>query len=136
MRVLVVEDEADLADAIARGLRREGYAVDVAYDGDAALDKIAVNAYDVVCLDLNLPGTAPCCGGTPAAPARCCGSATCSWTRPGTRPAATGGRSPSPPRSSRCCATSCPGRARYCPRRTCSSPSGTSTPTPSPTPCG
>jgi DNA-binding response OmpR family regulator len=57
MRVLVVEDETDLADAVARGLRREGYAVDVAYDGDEALDKAAVNAYDVVCLDLNLPGT-------------------------------------------------------------------------------
>jgi len=57
MRVLVVEDETDLADAVARGLRREGYAVDVAYDGDDALDKAAVNAYDVVCLDLNLPGT-------------------------------------------------------------------------------
>jgi DNA-binding response OmpR family regulator len=54
--VLVVEDEADLADAVARGLRREGYAVDVAYDGDEALDKAAVNAYDLVCLDLNLPG--------------------------------------------------------------------------------
>src|SRR6266545_4340936 len=57
MRVLVVEDEADLADAVARGLRRDGYAVDVAYDGDEALDKVEVNAYDVVCLDLNLPGT-------------------------------------------------------------------------------
>jgi DNA-binding response OmpR family regulator len=56
MRVLVVEDEADLADAVARGLRREGYAVDVAYDGDEALEKAAVNAYDLVCLDLNLPG--------------------------------------------------------------------------------
>src|ERR671922_2536033 len=56
MRVLVVEDEADLADAVARGLRREGYAVDVAYDGDEALDKASVNAYDLVCLDLNLPG--------------------------------------------------------------------------------
>jgi DNA-binding response OmpR family regulator len=55
MRVLVVEDEADLADAIARGLRREGYAVDVAYDGDEAVDKAGVNDYDVVCLDLNLP---------------------------------------------------------------------------------
>jgi DNA-binding response OmpR family regulator len=56
MRVLVVEDEADLADAVAWGLRREGYAVDVAYDGDEALEKAAVNAYDLVCLDLNLPG--------------------------------------------------------------------------------
>jgi DNA-binding response OmpR family regulator len=56
MRVLVVEDETDLADAVARGLRREGYAVDVAYDGDQAMDKASVNAYDLVCLDLNLPG--------------------------------------------------------------------------------
>ncbi|HZD37116.1 MAG TPA: response regulator transcription factor, partial [Actinomycetes bacterium] len=57
MRVLVVEDEVDLADAVARGLRREGYAVDVAYDGDEALDKLSINEYDVICLDLNLPGT-------------------------------------------------------------------------------
>jgi DNA-binding response OmpR family regulator len=57
MRVLVVEDEVDLADAVARGLRREGYAVDVAYDGDDALDKLSINEYDVICLDLNLPGT-------------------------------------------------------------------------------
>jgi DNA-binding response OmpR family regulator len=57
MRVLVVEDEKDLADAVARGLRREGYAVDVAYDGDSALEKAFVNAYDVLCLDVNLPGT-------------------------------------------------------------------------------
>src|SRR6266545_2529973 len=41
----------------ARGLRREGYAVDVAYDGDEALDKLSINEYDVICLDLNLPGT-------------------------------------------------------------------------------
>jgi DNA-binding response OmpR family regulator len=57
MRVLVVEDEVDLADAVARGLRREGYAVDVAYDGEEALDKLSINEYDVICLDLNLPGT-------------------------------------------------------------------------------
>lgn len=56
MRVLVVEDEVDLADAVARGLRNEGYAVDVAYEGLEALEKAAVNAYDLVCLDLNLPG--------------------------------------------------------------------------------
>ncbi|HZD72069.1 MAG TPA: response regulator transcription factor [Actinomycetes bacterium] len=56
MRVLVVEDEKDLADAVARGLRRDGYAVDVAYDGEEALEKLEVNAYDVICLDLNLPG--------------------------------------------------------------------------------
>jgi DNA-binding response OmpR family regulator len=55
MRILVVEDEPDLAAAVAAGLRREGYAVDVAEDGETALDRLAVNAYDVVCLDLNLP---------------------------------------------------------------------------------
>ena len=42
MRVLVAEDEKDLADAIAVGLRREGYAVDVAYDGDDAFVKARV----------------------------------------------------------------------------------------------
>jgi len=56
MRILVVEDEQDLADAVAKGLRREGYAVDIAYTGDDALEKLVVNAYDLVCLDLNLPG--------------------------------------------------------------------------------
>jgi DNA-binding response OmpR family regulator len=55
MRVLVVEDEGALADAIARGLRREGMAVDVAADGGTALEKTAANAYDVVVLDRDLP---------------------------------------------------------------------------------
>ena len=55
MRILVVEDELDLASAIATSLRRDGYAIDVANDGASALDRVAVNAYDVVCLDLNLP---------------------------------------------------------------------------------
>ena len=55
MRVLVVEDEAALADAVARGLRREGMAVDVAPDGAAALYKVRVNPYDVVVLDRDLP---------------------------------------------------------------------------------
>ncbi len=55
MRLLVVEDEVDLADALARGLRRDGYAVDVANDGEEALSRLALNAYDLVCLDLNLP---------------------------------------------------------------------------------
>ena len=56
MRILVVEDEHDLADAIARGLRNDGYATDVAYDGEEALAKVEVNDYDLICLDLNLPG--------------------------------------------------------------------------------
>ena len=55
MRILVVEDEGDLAAAIAAGLRRDGYATDIATDGASALDRLAVNHYDVVCLDLNLP---------------------------------------------------------------------------------
>jgi len=55
MRVLVVEDERLLADAIADGLRRQAMAVDVAYDGDAALERLVVNDYDVVVLDRDLP---------------------------------------------------------------------------------
>jgi DNA-binding response OmpR family regulator len=53
--VLVVEDEELLADAIAEGLRREAMAVDVAYDGAAALERLAVNDYDVLVLDRDLP---------------------------------------------------------------------------------
>jgi DNA-binding response OmpR family regulator len=55
VRVLVVEDERLLADAVATGLRREGLAVDVAYDGSAAVHRLAVNDYDVVVLDRDLP---------------------------------------------------------------------------------
>ena len=55
MRVLVVEDEPDLVDALTVGLRREGYAVDAAPDGASALDRIAYTPYDAVLLDLNLP---------------------------------------------------------------------------------
>ena len=56
MRVLIVEDEERLAETIARGLRREGMAVDLAFDGDVAQEKLAVNQYDAVVLDRNLPG--------------------------------------------------------------------------------
>ncbi|MDH3754818.1 MAG: response regulator transcription factor [Acidimicrobiia bacterium] len=55
MRVLVVDDEVELADAIARGLRREGYAVDVAYRGEDALEKARLVPYDLICLDLTMP---------------------------------------------------------------------------------
>ncbi|MDO3703591.1 response regulator transcription factor [Micromonospora sp. C28SCA-DRY-2] len=55
MRVLVVEDESLLAESIAEWLRREAFAVDVAYDGDAALERLGVNDYDVVVLDRDLP---------------------------------------------------------------------------------
>ncbi len=56
MRVLVTEDDEVLATAVAAGLRREGMAVDVALDGAAALERLAVNRYDVVVLDRDLPG--------------------------------------------------------------------------------
>jgi DNA-binding response OmpR family regulator len=56
MRVLIAEDELRLADAIARGLRREGMAVDVAPDGTEALVKARVIRYDVLVLDRDLPG--------------------------------------------------------------------------------
>jgi DNA-binding response OmpR family regulator len=56
VRVLIVEDEQPLADALARGLRREGMAVDVAYDGDSGHEKATVTRYDVVVLDRDLPG--------------------------------------------------------------------------------
>jgi DNA-binding response OmpR family regulator len=55
MRVLVVEDHKRLATAIANGLRREGMAVDLAFDGADALEHTTVNDYDVVVLDRDLP---------------------------------------------------------------------------------
>ncbi|MBV1853075.1 response regulator transcription factor [Catellatospora sp. KI3] len=55
MRVLVVEDEELMAEAVAEGLRQEAFAVDVAHDGAAALEKLAVNDYDVMVLDRDLP---------------------------------------------------------------------------------
>src|SRR5580700_98271 len=56
MRVLIAEDDEFLARTVAAGLRREGMAVDVALDGDAALARVAVSRYDVVVLDRDLPG--------------------------------------------------------------------------------
>lgn len=55
MRVLVAEDERVMADTIAEGLRRRAMAVDVCYDGDAALERVTTNRYDVVILDRDLP---------------------------------------------------------------------------------
>jgi DNA-binding response OmpR family regulator len=55
VRVLVVEDEPILADAIAEWLRREAFAVDVVLDGDAALERLGVNDYDVLVLDRDIP---------------------------------------------------------------------------------
>lgn len=56
MRVLVVEDHAKLAIALATGLRQAGMAVDVVFDGHDALEHLAVTAYDVVVLDRDIPG--------------------------------------------------------------------------------
>jgi DNA-binding response OmpR family regulator len=56
MRVLVAEDEQALADLVAEGLRRYAMAVDVVYDGAAASQRLAVNEYDVLVLDRDLPG--------------------------------------------------------------------------------
>jgi DNA-binding response OmpR family regulator len=56
MRILVVEDEPLLADAVAQGLRQAAHAVDVVYDGISAVERIEINDYDVVVLDRDLPG--------------------------------------------------------------------------------
>ena len=55
MRILVVEDERALCDAIARSLRNLAYSVDCCYDGQQALDLLDVETFDLVVLDLNLP---------------------------------------------------------------------------------
>ncbi len=56
MRLLITEDETDLANALERGLSRQGYAVDVASDGETGLALAEVSDYDLLILDLNLPG--------------------------------------------------------------------------------
>lgn len=55
MKILLVEDENMLSNAIAKGLKKRGYAIDCAYDGEEALYLYGVNSYDMVILDLNLP---------------------------------------------------------------------------------
>jgi DNA-binding response OmpR family regulator len=56
MRVLVIEDDSELAEAIGAGLRQEGMAVDVALDGDQGLERALFTGYDVIVLDRDLPG--------------------------------------------------------------------------------
>jgi len=56
VRVLIVEDEPYLAEAIRDGLRLEAIAADIAGDGDTALEQLSINAYDVVVLDRDIPG--------------------------------------------------------------------------------
>jgi len=55
VRLLIVEDELDFAQALARGLRQQGYAIDVALDGMQGWELAEVNEYDLLILDLNLP---------------------------------------------------------------------------------
>ena len=56
MRVLVIEDQAELAETVGLGLQREGMAVDIALDGAAGLRQAAIYDYDVIVLDRDLPG--------------------------------------------------------------------------------
>ena len=56
MRLLVIEDERDLCEDVAKKLRLSGYEADTCFDGEAALELLAVEKYDLVLLDLNLPG--------------------------------------------------------------------------------
>ncbi|MCZ7666876.1 MAG: response regulator transcription factor [Chloroflexi bacterium] len=55
MRILIIEDESHLAQALARGLRQQGYAVDVSLSGKEGQDLAMINEYDLLLLDLNLP---------------------------------------------------------------------------------
>jgi len=55
MKLLLVEDEEELSAIISKGLRKSGYAIDKAYDGEEALYLYEVNEYDLIILDLNLP---------------------------------------------------------------------------------
>ena len=55
MRILVIEDEKKIADFVRRGLKEEGYAVDIAYDGEQGYFLAKTNDYDVILLDLMLP---------------------------------------------------------------------------------
>ena len=56
MHLLVIEDERALCETIVRSLRRLAYSVDCCYDGEKALELLGVERYDLVLLDLNLPG--------------------------------------------------------------------------------
>jgi len=55
MKLLLVEDSTILSKSIAKGLGKRGYTVDCAYDGEEALELYAINSYDLIILDLNLP---------------------------------------------------------------------------------
>ena len=56
MRILIVEDERALCDTLSRSLKRKGYEIDACYDGDSALEWMLAEKYDLILLDLMLPG--------------------------------------------------------------------------------
>jgi two-component system, OmpR family, response regulator len=56
MRLLIVEDEISILEALQKGLKKDGYAVDIAPDGDEAIELLSFNTYDLIVLDINLPG--------------------------------------------------------------------------------
>ena len=67
MRILIVEDERALCDTLAKSLKRKGYETDVCYDGESALEWMLAEKYDLILLDLNLPGRD---GSMPSRPGR------------------------------------------------------------------
>lgn len=56
MRLLIVEDEISILEALQKGLKKDGYAVDIAPAGDEAIELLSFNTYDLIVLDINLPG--------------------------------------------------------------------------------
>ena len=77
MHLLVIEDERALCETIVRSLRRQAYSVDCCYDGEKAVELLGVERYDLVLLDLNLPGkdgmtVLRTFTGTPRASILCC----------------------------------------------------------------
>ena len=62
MHILIIEDEKQLCQSIAEGLRMDGYEADTCFDGDEGLELCLVENYDLILLDLNLPGVAPVSG--------------------------------------------------------------------------
>jgi CheY-like chemotaxis protein len=101
MRVLIVEDEPYLADAIRDGLRLEAIAADIAGDGDTALELLSVNAYDIAVLDRDIPGPSRSSSenscsvsehwtaGVPTTGRLCERSQACGWIRSAERSTAT-----------------------------------------------
>jgi two-component system, OmpR family, response regulator VanR len=94
MRVLIVEDEPHMAEAIRDGLRLEAIAADVAGDGDTALELLRLNAYDIAVLDRDIPGpSGDEIAGAPIAGRPSERSPACGSTRSAGRSTATGATS-------------------------------------------